>query len=48
VYPVRDYDIDVGWADLYGPEWAALQGAQPVSTVLAVGSEVAVCPLGRI
>ncbi|HEY1380510.1 MAG TPA: DUF2071 domain-containing protein [Gemmataceae bacterium] len=48
VYPVRDYDIDVGWADLYGPEWAALQGAQPVSTVLAVGSEVAVCPQGRI
>ena len=46
VYPVRDYSVDVDWASLYGPEWAALQGTVPYSTVLAAGSEIAVYPQG--
>jgi uncharacterized protein len=49
VYPVREALIDVDWAMLYGAKWAALQGAVPYSTVLAVGSSVAVYtgkPLG--
>ena len=42
VFPVRDFQIDVDWAALYGPEWAFLQDATPVSTVIAAGSDVAV------
>jgi hypothetical protein len=48
VCPIVDYGIDLDWAALYGPEWAALQDARPDSTVLAVGSPVAVYPKGRI
>jgi uncharacterized protein YqjF (DUF2071 family) len=47
VYPVRDYDIDLDWAALYGPEWAVLQGAEPYSVALAAGSGVKVYPKGR-
>lgn len=42
VWPVESWAIDVGWAALYGPEWAAMQGAEPRSVVLAEGSRVAV------
>ncbi len=48
VYPVRDYHIDLSWAALYGPEWAVLQETEPVSTVLAAGSAIAVYPKGRV
>jgi uncharacterized protein len=48
VYPVRDVHIDLDWNTVYGPEWAALQGATPVSTVLAVGSSIAVYPRGKL
>jgi uncharacterized protein YqjF (DUF2071 family) len=48
ILPVRDYHIDLGWASLYGPEWAVLQGAQPCSVILAAGSEVAVYPKGQM
>ena len=48
VYPVREYRVDVDWATLYGPQWKVLQGAEPVSTVLAAGSEVAVFPKGQV
>jgi uncharacterized protein len=48
VFSVRDFDIDLDWASLYGPEWAVLQSARPDSTMLAVGSPVAVYPHGRI
>jgi hypothetical protein len=34
------YHIDFG--TLYGAPWACLNGAEPVSTIFAVGSEVAV------
>jgi len=48
LYPITDHRIDLDWAALYGPEWAVLQDARPDSTVLAVGSPVAVYPKGRI
>jgi uncharacterized protein len=48
VYPVRETHIDLDWSAVYGPEWSVLQGATPVSTVLAVGSAVAVYPKGSL
>jgi uncharacterized protein YqjF (DUF2071 family) len=42
VYPVRSYHLDFDWSDVYGPEWQFLNEAVPRSTVLAVGSPVAV------
>ncbi|MGH7436246.1 MAG: YqjF family protein [Polyangiaceae bacterium] len=44
VYPVREAHIDLDWAAVYGPEWSILQSVDPVSTVLAAGSEIAVYP----
>jgi uncharacterized protein YqjF (DUF2071 family) len=46
VYPLRDFTMDVEWAALYGPEWAPMNGVQPASVVLAVGSEISVYPKG--
>lgn len=46
VYPIQSVAIDVDWAILYGQEWAAMNGKQPESIVLAVGSEVSVYPRG--
>lgn len=48
IYPVQMYHIDVDWGLLYGPEWKFLNTASPCSTILAVGSAVAVQPLGRL
>jgi uncharacterized protein YqjF (DUF2071 family) len=48
VYPVREAWIDLDWAAVYGPQWAVMQAAKPVSTVLAVGSSIAVYPKGRL
>jgi uncharacterized protein YqjF (DUF2071 family) len=46
VYPVREFAADVDWAALYGPEWGAMQKADPASVVFAVGSAVSVYPKG--
>lgn len=46
VYPVREFNCDVDWAALYGPEWARMNAARPASVVLAAGSEIAVFPKG--
>jgi len=46
VYRVREFSFDVDWAAMYGPEWAAMNGVQPASVVLAVGSEISVYPKG--
>jgi uncharacterized protein len=43
---VRSWRVDLDWASVYGPEWAFLQGQEPVSTTLAVGSAVSVMPKG--
>jgi len=48
VYPVRDVEIDLDWGAAYGPEWAVMQNLRPLSTVLAVGSPVAVYPRGTL
>ena len=48
VYPVRSYSLDLDFGTVYGPEWSFLQDATPVSTVLAVGSAIAVHPKGRM
>ncbi len=34
--------VDVDWARLYGPQWAAMQHAEPFSVVLAEGSAITV------
>ncbi len=46
VYPVREFRFDVDWATMYGPEWVPMNGVQPASVVLAVGSEICVYPKG--
>lgn len=38
--------VNVDFAKLYGPRWAALTGAEPASVVLAAGSPVTVHPAG--
>ena len=48
VHPVREAYIDLDWASVYGPRWASMQGAEPASTVLAAGSEIAVYPKGTV
>jgi uncharacterized protein len=42
VYPVKDYQIDVEFGDLYGDEFDFLKREIPVSVFLAEGSEIAV------
>lgn len=41
-YAVRSSVIDVDWARVYGPEWAPMRDAEPVSVVLAAGSPIEV------
>ncbi len=48
VFPVRSYRIDLDWVRVYGPEWAVLDKATPMSTVFAAGSVIAVYPKGRL
>jgi uncharacterized protein len=48
VYPVSSYDVDLDWQAVYGPEWAFLQGAEPESVILAVGSAVKVYSKGKL
>lgn len=47
VHPVSDFQADVDWAQLYGPEWSVMQDVQPASVVLAAGSQVSVYPQSR-
>jgi uncharacterized protein YqjF (DUF2071 family) len=48
VFPVTDYRIELDWEAVYGAEWRPLQVAAPVSTVLSLGSAVAVYPKGML
>ena len=48
VYPVREAHLDLDWGAVYGAEWSVMQGATPASTVLAVGSAIAVYPKGKL
>ena len=42
VFPVRSFDLNWNWGDVYGREWGFLQERDPVSVVLARGSGVEV------
>jgi uncharacterized protein YqjF (DUF2071 family) len=44
VFPVDSYQIELDWGEVYGPQWKMLNWATPLSTVFAVGSQVAVYP----
>jgi uncharacterized protein YqjF (DUF2071 family) len=48
VYPVTEHRLDLDFAAVYGPEWGFLGQATPCSTVLAVGSDIAVYPKGKL
>ena len=48
VHPLRSFRADVDWGALYGPEWAAMTGREPVSALLVRGSEVTVHAPRRI
>ncbi|WP_330443000.1 YqjF family protein [Flavobacterium sp. C4GT6] len=42
IYPVKDYEIDVDFAKVYGSEFAFLKDVKPVSVYLAEGSDIVV------
>ncbi len=46
VYPIQNVHSPVNFGAIYGSQWAFLASQQPVSTVLAEGSHVAVFPCG--
>jgi len=48
VHPVRSWNLDFDWAQLYGPAWGGLAGEKPLSAMLAGGSPVAVYSRGRL
>jgi uncharacterized protein YqjF (DUF2071 family) len=48
VYPIREHRLDFDFAAVYGTEWRFLGSATPVSTLLAVGSEISVFPHGLV
>jgi uncharacterized protein YqjF (DUF2071 family) len=48
IYPVKQFQCDLDWGLLYGPEWSHLQGRPADSVVLAVGSKIAVYPKGKV
>lgn len=47
IYPLVEADVQFDFEAVYGPTWAGLAAARPVSVVLAAGSEVAVFPRQR-
>ncbi|RFS14720.1 DUF2071 domain-containing protein [Emticicia sp. C21] len=42
VYPVKDYQIQCNFSELYGPDFAFLKDTKPTSVLLAEGSEISV------
>lgn len=48
MYAVKDYTIEVDFEDIYGPQFAFLQTAEPISMMLAEGSEVSVRVANKI
>ena len=48
VYPVRSWNLDFDWAEVYGSAWSALSSQKPASVILAAGSHVAVYSRGRL
>lgn len=48
ILPIQNYSLDFDFGAVYGPEWRFLSDQQPISTLLAVGSEVSVWPHGSL
>ena len=48
VYPLESYELLFDFGQVYGPRWKWLTQATPTSTLLAVGSPVAVYPHGKV
>jgi hypothetical protein len=46
-HPLIEADVRMDFACVYGPQWASLNHAKPVSVVFAVGSEISVFPRQR-
>jgi uncharacterized protein YqjF (DUF2071 family) len=42
VYPVKDYEININFTKTYGQEFAILDKKEPISVMLAEGSEITV------
>ena len=42
VYPVRNYEVNVDFAKVYGPRFEELTSSKPLSVMLAEGSEITV------
>ena len=47
-YPVSSFELEWDWEAVYGPPWRVLKDQDPVSVILAEGSEVEVYPHARI
>lgn len=48
LYPVKEYEVDVDFAKVYGRDFAFLKDETPVSVYLAEGSEIIVKQGGKI
>lgn len=48
IYPIKEYEVNVDFAKVYGNDFAFLQDAEPVSVYLAEGSEILVKQGGKI
>jgi hypothetical protein len=48
IYPVQSFKLDWDFEMIYGPRFASLADMQPMSVILAAGSEVKVFPRGRL
>ena len=42
IYPVRDYEVNVDFKNVYGTDFSFLKDAKPISVYLAEGSEIIV------
>jgi uncharacterized protein len=48
ILPIEEFDCEIDWARLYGPEWEPMNALSPHSVYLATGSEIAVYPHGSL
>ena len=45
---IRKVDLNLDFASVYGPQWAFLKNAPPISVAWAKGSTIEVYPHGRV
>ena len=48
IYPVKEFNVDVDFGNVYGEKFAFLRDTKPISTYLAEGSEILVRQGGRL